>query len=50
LITAIIRTVCDDYAQRGFGALAPALYDRQRRHAEFGYTAEEMPRVAATSS
>lgn len=42
-----IRAVCDDYAQRGFRALAPALYDRQLRHAEFEYKAELMPRIRA---
>lgn len=42
-----IRTVCDDYAQRGFCVLAPALYDRQQRQAIFGYAAEEMGRVRA---
>lgn len=40
-----IRAVCDDYATRGFLALAPALYDRQQRNAAFGYTSEEMTRV-----
>ena len=32
-----IRAVCDDYAGRGFVALAPAIYDRQQRGASFGY-------------
>jgi len=32
-----IRSVCDDYARRGYHAMAPALYDRQRRNAAFGY-------------
>jgi carboxymethylenebutenolidase len=32
-----IRGVCDDYARRGYNTLAPALYDRQRRDAAFGY-------------
>lgn len=33
-----IRKVADDFAARGFLALAPALFDRQRRGVEFGYT------------
>jgi carboxymethylenebutenolidase len=32
-----IRAVCDDYAARGYMALAPAIYDRQQRNATFGY-------------
>ncbi|MCC6889438.1 MAG: dienelactone hydrolase family protein [Hyphomicrobiales bacterium] len=36
-----IRAVCDDFAARGYAALAPALYDRQRRNVEFGYGGEE---------
>lgn len=32
-----IRAVCDDYASRGYGALAPAIYDRQQKNATFGY-------------
>jgi carboxymethylenebutenolidase len=36
-VNAHIRSVCDDYAQRGYTAVAPALYDRQRRNAAFGY-------------
>lgn len=42
-----IKAVCDDYAARGFLALAPALYDRQQRNAVFGYMLEEMTRVRA---
>jgi carboxymethylenebutenolidase len=29
--------VCDDYASRGYCALAPAIYDRQQRNAVFDY-------------
>jgi carboxymethylenebutenolidase len=36
-----IRSVADAYAQDGFLAIAPALYDRQARGVEFGYTGEE---------
>jgi carboxymethylenebutenolidase len=32
-----IRAVCDEYASRGYVALAPAIYDRQQRNATFGY-------------
>ena len=46
-VNAHLRAVCDNYAERGYRVLAPALYDRQQRHAEFTYAAEEMPRVRA---
>jgi carboxymethylenebutenolidase len=46
-VNAHIRAVCEDYAKRGFRVIAPALYDRQQRDAEFGYTAEQMPRIRA---
>ena len=36
-----IRSVTDGFAQDGFLAIAPALYDRQARGVEFGYTGEE---------
>jgi carboxymethylenebutenolidase len=36
-VNAHIHGVCDDYARRGYHALAPALSDRQRRNAAFGY-------------
>jgi len=36
-VNAHIRSVCDDFARRGYAAVAPALYDRQRRGAAFGY-------------
>jgi carboxymethylenebutenolidase len=45
-----IRSVCDDYASRGFLALAPALYDRQKRNAVFGYTDAERKGVRAMRS
>jgi carboxymethylenebutenolidase len=35
-----IRSVTDDYAARGYVAIAPALFDRVRRGVELGYTAE----------
>ena len=36
-VNAHIGAVCDDYAARGYHAVAPALYDRQQRDAAFGY-------------
>jgi carboxymethylenebutenolidase len=36
-VNSHIRDVCDDYARRGYSALAPALYDRQQRNSAFGY-------------
>lgn len=36
-VNAHIRAVCDLYARHGYGAIAPALYDRQRRNSAFGY-------------
>jgi carboxymethylenebutenolidase len=36
-----IRAVCDRFAAEGYVALAPALFDRQQRGFECGYTAEE---------
>jgi carboxymethylenebutenolidase len=35
-----IREVCDDYARRGFKAVAPALFDRAQRGAALGYDAD----------
>lgn len=42
-----IRAVCDDYAARGYSAIAPALYDRQRRDAAFGYDAAGLEQARA---
>ncbi len=42
-----IRAVCDDYAARGYHALAPALYDRQQRGAAFGYDQAAMQQARA---
>lgn len=36
-----IRSVADGYAKDGFLAVAPALYDRQERGVELGYTGED---------
>lgn len=37
-----IRSVADGYAKEGYLAVAPALFDRARRHVEFGYDAAGM--------
>jgi carboxymethylenebutenolidase len=42
-----IRAVCDDYAGRGYAALAPAIYDRQQRNATFDYDGESAARARA---
>lgn len=34
-VTAYVKRVCDFFAGEGYAALAPALYDRQQRHAVF---------------
>ena len=34
-----VRAVTDDYAARGYLAIAPALFDRARRGVELPYTA-----------
>lgn len=35
-----LRSVCDDYAARGYVAIAPQLYDRMQRGLIFDYTTE----------
>ena len=42
-----IRAVCDRYAEHGYRAIAPAIYDRQQRRAEFGYGGEEIQKIRA---
>ena len=37
-----IRAVCDRLAQEGYAALAPALFDRQEKNFESGYTPDEI--------
>lgn len=34
-VTAYVKRVCEFFAGEGYAALAPALYDRQQRHAVF---------------
>jgi carboxymethylenebutenolidase len=46
-VNAHIREVCDRYATLGYRAIAPAIYDRQQRQAEFGYTGEEIQKIRA---
>jgi carboxymethylenebutenolidase len=46
-VNAYIRSVCDDYARRGYLALAPALYDRQRRNSAFGYDEDSLEQARA---
>jgi carboxymethylenebutenolidase len=36
-VNSHIRAVADDYAEQGFLALAPALFDRAKRQVELGY-------------
>jgi carboxymethylenebutenolidase len=41
-VNAHIRDVCDRYAELGFEAIAPALFDRVRPGVELDYTAEDV--------
>jgi carboxymethylenebutenolidase len=41
-INSHIRTVCDRLAAAGYTTIAPALFDRQKRDFESGYSAEEV--------
>src|SRR5258708_4787082 len=43
-----IRRVTDSYAELGFHAVSPAIYDRVRPHLEFGYSKEEFPEARGT--
>lgn len=40
-----IRSVADGYAEQGYVAIAPALFDRVERGVELGYTEADMPRA-----
>jgi carboxymethylenebutenolidase len=42
-----IRAVCDRYAALGYAAVAPALFDRQVRGFESGYSPEEIEKARA---
>ena len=37
-----IRKVCDDFAKEGYVAVAPALFDRQTKDYQSGYTPDEI--------
>ncbi|NIR29090.1 MAG: dienelactone hydrolase family protein [Gammaproteobacteria bacterium] len=39
-----VRRVCDDFAARGYVAIAPALFERIERGVELGYTDEALAR------
>jgi len=41
-VNAHIRAICDEYAQEGYVAIAPALFDRIERGVETGYDGEAM--------
>lgn len=41
-VNAYVRSVVDRYAEQGYLAIAPALYDRQRRGAELGYEGDDL--------
>ena len=40
-----IRSVCDRFAAEGYAAVAPALFDRQVRGFESGYSPEEIEKA-----
>jgi carboxymethylenebutenolidase len=46
-VNSHIRSVCDGYAQDGYSAVAPALFDRYERSVDIGYTAEDIARGIA---
>ncbi len=48
-VNSHIRSVADRYAEDGFLAVAPALYDRLERGVELGYSGEDMQRAIATA-
>ncbi|WP_368934606.1 dienelactone hydrolase family protein [Alcaligenes faecalis] len=37
-----IRNTCERFAEQGFRVLSPALFDRQEKNVELGYTAEDV--------
>jgi carboxymethylenebutenolidase len=40
-----IREVCDRFAEAGYLAIAPALFDRAQKGVEIGYTPDESPKA-----
>jgi len=43
-VNAHIREVCDGYAEAGYAALAPCIFDRAERGIELGYEGDDMTR------
>jgi len=43
-VNSHIRSVCDGYAADGYLAIAPALFDRQEKSVELGYSAADIAR------
>ena len=43
-VNSHIRSVCDGYANEGYVAIAPALFDRAQRGVELGYTPDDIAR------
>ena len=43
-VNSHVRNVCDGYAQDGFVAIAPALFDRVQKGVALGYSAEDIAR------
>jgi carboxymethylenebutenolidase len=41
-VNSHIRSVCDRFAEEGYVAVAPALFDRQERNFESGYSPDEV--------
>jgi carboxymethylenebutenolidase len=39
-VNSHIRALCDEYAGEGYATLAPAIFDRARKHVDLGYTPE----------
>lgn len=46
-VNSYIRSVADSYAQDGFLAVAPALFDRVQRGVELGYTGDDLQKGIA---
>ena len=47
-VNAYLRSVCDFYAERGYVAIAPALYDRQQRGLTYTYSKDDHDRAQKT--
>jgi carboxymethylenebutenolidase len=41
-VNGYIRSVVDGFAEQGYLSIAPALYDRQARKAQFGYSKDDL--------